>query len=124
MVRYLAMMSPTVVRYGLADKPELELWMSAERAAEAWDFDQSVKEIGSHADLYQGLLGGATDELLRAEMIDFDGKPTSRGAFIVNMAIAGSAAYRTQLFLYLKSSGQAHLNSANLWSGVDVTLPA
>ena len=57
-------------------------------------------------------------------MIDFDGNTTSRGAFIVNLVLCGCAAYRTQLFLYLKASGQSHLNSGNLWSGVDATAPA
>jgi hypothetical protein len=36
--------------------------------------------------------------------------------------LSGSAAYRMQLFLYLKSCGQTQLNSGNLWSGADVAM--
>jgi hypothetical protein len=119
LVRYLSMMGPTVVRYGLADSPDLAIWTDAEQAAEARDLDASVAEIATHEDVYAALLDNVTDESLRSSMIDFDGKTSSRGAFLVNLAVAGCAAYRTQLFLYLKASGQASLNSMNLWSGVD-----
>ena len=37
----------------------------------------------------------------------------------VNLVLGGSAAYRTQLFLYLKASGLERLDSSNLWTGVD-----
>jgi hypothetical protein len=33
--------------------------------------------------------------------------------------LGGHAAYRTQLFLYLKSCGQEHLGTVNLWRGAD-----
>ena len=32
---------------------------------------------------------------------------------------AGHAAYRTQLFCYLKSCGRDELNTFNLWQGID-----
>ena len=113
------MMGPTIVRYGLAEPPDLAIWTAAEEEAAGWDFDALVATIAAQGDLYPSLLAEVTDATLRSEMIDFDGKPTSRGAFLVNMVLSGSAAYRTQLFLYLKASGQQHLNSANLWSGMD-----
>ncbi len=55
---------------------------------------------------------------LRAE-IEIFGNKTSRGAFIVNTVLCGCAAYRTQLFLYLKACGREELNTMNLWAGVD-----
>ena len=45
------------------------------------------------------------------------GTPMSRGAFIVNLVLSGSAAYRTQIFLYLKACGREELSTANLWGG-------
>jgi hypothetical protein len=35
------------------------------------------------------------------------------------MVLCGHAAYRTQLFLYLKANGHTELNTLNLWGGVD-----
>ena len=60
-----------------------------------------------------------SDADFRAEVNGFDGTKTSRGALIVNMVLSGCAAYRTQLFLYLKACGREELSTMNLWAGVD-----
>ena len=44
---------------------------------------------------------------------------TTRGAVMVNLVLCGCAAYRTQLFLYLKACGREELGTMNLWAGVD-----
>jgi hypothetical protein len=41
----------------------------------------------------------------------------------VNLVLGGCAAYRTQLFLYLKSCGREELSTMNLWQGVDAPAP-
>ena len=38
---------------------------------------------------------------------------------LVHLALGGFAAYRTQLFLYLKACGREELGTVNLWGGVD-----
>jgi hypothetical protein len=40
------------------------------------------------------------------------------------MVLGGSAAYRTQLFLYLKACGREELNTMNLWAGTDASMAA
>ena len=70
-------------------------------------------------DTYAKLLAEADDLDLRAQVTGIDGHPTSRGALIVNMVLSGCAAYRTQLFLYLKACGQEELATTNLWAGID-----
>jgi hypothetical protein len=47
------------------------------------------------------------------------GRTTSRGSMLVNMVLCGCAAYRTQLFLYLKACGREELTTMDLWAGVD-----
>ena len=78
-----------------------------------------MTEIAGHHEEYAALLGDVPDAVLRAGFTDFDGNRTSRGAFLVNLVLCGCAAYRTQLFLYLKACGRRELNSSNLWLGVD-----
>jgi hypothetical protein len=51
------------------------------------------------------------------------GRKTNRGSFIVNLVLCAHAAYRTQLFLYLKACGRDELNTMNLWAGVDAPMP-
>ncbi|CAN5724699.1 hypothetical protein BH18ACI5_BH18ACI5_15070 [soil metagenome] len=43
----------------------------------------------------------------------------AKAGTIVNQVLCGCAAYRTQLFLYLKACGREDLGTANLWAGVD-----
>lgn len=119
LLRYLSMMGPTVVRYSLAPAPDMAIWTTAAQAAEARDFDQTVDVIAAQADEYAALLGGLSDEDFRTEVTGFDGRKVSRGNFIVNAVLSGCAAYRTQLFLYLKACGREELGTLNLWGGVD-----
>jgi hypothetical protein len=44
-------------------------------------------------------------------------RPTRPGPTIV---LNGHAAYRTQLFLYLKACGREELGTMNLWAGMDM----
>jgi hypothetical protein len=52
-----------------------------------------------------------------------DGSTTTKGASLVNAVLCGCAAYRTQLFLYLKASGREELGTMNLWAGLDAPAP-
>jgi hypothetical protein len=61
----------------------------------------------------------ASDADFRSEIPSMGGGTTSRGAMLVELLLCGSAAYRTQLFLYLKAGGREELSTTNLWAGVD-----
>ena len=47
----------------------------------------------------------------------------SCAAVFVNLVRCRCAAYRTQLFLYLKACGRDELGTLNLWAGVDPSPP-
>jgi hypothetical protein len=119
LLRYLSMMGPTLIQYALAQTPDPALWTTAAQAADARDFDQTVAAIAAHTDAYATLLAGVTDADFRVEVDSFDGGKTSRGALIVNLVLCGCAAYRTQLFVYLKACGREELGTMNLWAGTD-----
>ena len=51
--------------------------------------------------------------------IEMFGRKASRAAFLLELVLGGCAAYRTQLFCYLKACGREELNTMNLWKGVD-----
>jgi hypothetical protein len=119
LLRYLSMMGPTLIQYAMAETPDPALWTTAAQAADARDFDQTVAAIAAHEDAYATLLADVTDADFRAEVDGFDGNKTSRGALIVNLVLCGCAAYRTQLFVYLKACGREELGTMNLWAGTD-----
>lgn len=118
LLRYLSIMGP-----GLVDAAnngfDRERWAQATAEANARDFDQTLAVIAGHTDAYGRLVGAMTDADFRAAMAGFDGRQTTRGAFIVDLVLGGCAAYRTQLFLYLKACGREELTTTNLWAGVD-----
>ena len=122
LLRYLSIMGPALVQ-GARTKFDVEAWQAANKAAEARDFDQTMAVIAGHKDVYAKELAGWTDADFRAEMDNFDGSKTTRGLFIVNLVLGGYAAYRTQLFCYLKACGRDELGTMNLWYGVDPPPP-
>ena len=119
LLQYLSMMGPTIIRYTLEGWQDFAPWGEAEKAASARDFDQTVAAIRAQSDEYERLLGGLSDEDFRSEVRSFDGSTTSRGNMLVNFVLSGCAAYRTQLFVYLKACGREELGTMNLWGGVD-----
>ncbi|MBM3739364.1 MAG: hypothetical protein FJW39_26640 [Acidobacteria bacterium] len=118
LLRYLAMMGPALVpaiRKGAFDPAA---WGAAEAAGAAMDFDALVKSIESQSEGYASAIGEMADEDFRGE-IEMFGSVAARGLMILNMVVCGHAAYRNQLFCYLKACGREELNTMNLWAGVD-----
>jgi hypothetical protein len=118
LLRYLSIMGPGLVRVAQVGTFDPEAWTASEKAADKQDFDQTLAAIAAHPAVYAELLGKMSDADFRSE-IDMFGQKTSRGAFIVNLVLSGCAAYRTQLFLYLKACGRDELSTINLWGGAD-----
>jgi hypothetical protein len=81
-------------------------------------FDQAIAAIEKQSDEYARELGEWTEADFRST-VDLFGTKTTRGAMLVTMVISGHAAYRTQLFCYLKSCGRDELSTMNLWAGAD-----
>jgi len=118
LLRYLTNMGPELVKGAKTGTFDVESWTKATQAAEARDFDQTVKALAAQHDAYAALIGPMSDADFR-ETVNMFGTPMSKGAFIVNLVLAGCAAYRTQIFLYLKACGRDELTTANLWGGAD-----
>ena len=122
LLQYMAIMGPTqvaVIKAGVFDRAALgAAWSPAEAAAKAMSLDQAVSAIQKQSEDYPRLFSEWTDADFRTE-IDMFGRKSTRGSLLVNLVLCGYAAYRTQLFCYLKSSGRDELNTMNLWAGVD-----
>lgn len=123
LLKYLTIMGPALIKAAKAGTFDAAAWTAAEHEAASRNFDQTIAALAAHKDAYATLLGGMSDADFRGE-IEMFGTKTSRGAFIVNMVLSGCAAYRTQLFLYLKSCGREELGTMNLWAGMDAPPPA
>jgi hypothetical protein len=119
LLQYLSMMGPMLVKFGKAGGGfDPAVWTAAKSAADARNFDQTLEAIAGQRDLYARELGELSDADFRGEIVMF-GRQTTLGAFLVNMVLCGHAAYRTQLFVYLKACGRDELTTMNLWAGAD-----
>ena len=122
LLQYLATMGPAQIELikndGFNPAALRSTWTAAEERAKAMSFDQAVDAIRGLPGEYRRLLADWTDDDLRAE-IDMFGNRFTRGKMLVMMVYNAHAAYRTQLFCYLKSCGRHELNTMNLWAGQD-----
>jgi hypothetical protein len=121
LLKYLSVMGPAMVDAAKGGAFDRAAWGAATEAAESRDFDQTLATIAAQRETYASQLGAMSDADFRVE-IEMFGRKTTRGAFLVNTVLCGYAAYRTQLFVYLKACGREELNTMNLWAGVDAAM--
>jgi hypothetical protein len=123
LLRYLVNMGPLLVRGIKAGAFDIEGWQAATAKANAADFDEVLTMIRAQEAEYASLLGSWTEADFRGS-IDMFGRTDTRAALLLELVLGGCAAYRTQLFCYLKSCGREELSTSNLWQGVDAAVPA
>jgi hypothetical protein len=111
-------MTPSLLVSIKAGAFDAAAFQAAREAAESADFDALVAMIGAQSEGCAAILAGYSDDDMRGE-IEMFGRKASRGWFIVNLILCACAAYRMQLFLYLKACGREELNTMNLWAGMD-----
>lgn len=119
LLQYLVVMGPMLIRGVKTGAWDQASWQAATAEANAMNFDQVLEAIEKQNRTYAELLEGFSDADFRGEIDLFGSGKTSRGSVMVFMVLGGCAAYRTQLFLYLKACGREELNTWNLWAGMD-----
>jgi hypothetical protein len=123
LLRYLVNMGPQLVKAIKSGTFDVESWQAATAKANAADFDQVLKMIGAQEAEYANLLASWTEADFRGS-IEMFGRSATRAAWMLELVLNGCAAYRTQLFCYLKSCGRDELTTSNLWQGMDAAVPA
>ena len=124
LLKYLTNMGPTLLRYAKGQPLGAAEMTDAIEAANTRSFDETVAALAAHASVYDQILADISDDDFRGETREFDGLPVTRGQFIVFHVLGQCAAYRLQLFMYLKACGREELNTMNLWVGVDAPMPS
>jgi hypothetical protein len=124
LLRYLVAMGPMLIKAIKAGSFDQPAWQAAVAEANTMNFDQVLAAIQKQNDIYADQIGGFSDQDFRGEIDLFGNGKASRGSVLINLVLAGHAAYRTQLFLYLKACGREELSTMNLWGGVDAPTPA
>lgn len=118
LLRYLSIMGPQLIRSIKAGAFDTAAWGAADAASKDMNFEQVLAAIQKESDDYAQFLSSWSDADFRGK-IEMFGGTASRGSLLVAYVVAGHAAYRTQLFCYLKANGHDELNTMNLWAGID-----
>lgn len=123
LLQYLTIMPGIHLRTVTSGVFSMDAWSNAWRAEEAVaktrNLEQIKEAIGKQAALAAELVGSCSDADLLSEMVMFGMMKANRGALLVRLVLCHYAAYRMQLFLYLKACGREELNTLNLWAGMD-----
>jgi hypothetical protein len=123
LLQYLVNMGPMLLRSIKSGSFDQTAWQAAVKEANAMNFDQVLGAIEKQQAMYPQLVDAYSDADFREGVDLFGAGKSSKGSVIVNLVLGGCAAYRTQLFLYLKACGREELNTMNLWGGVDAPTP-
>lgn len=94
---------------------------SKERAkAESLKPEEFLAAMDRQADEFQKLMSGLSEKQLNEE-IDLwgTGRSQSRALWLLHLVLKGLVAYKMQLFLYIKASGNRGIGTSNLWQGED-----
>jgi hypothetical protein len=118
LLRYLTVMGPVLVPSVKAGAFLMEAWESNVAKSATLDLAGALAEIEKQSAFYAEAINGFSEEELRTRL-EFFGESGSRGFFLVKWVLSGHAAYRTQLFCYLKACGLDTLGTPDLWRGVD-----
>ncbi len=120
LLQYLVIMPPIHTRLIKEGPPDMktfqELWQKEEAVAKAMDLEQIKAAIARHPAVLTEIVNSMSDADLR-QQLELFGDKTTRGMWLVNIVLAHNAAYRMQLFLYLKACGREELNTMDLWVG-------
>lgn len=118
LLRYLTFMGPALMPMILAGQFDPAAWEARQKAADTLDLADVSAALTRQAQEYESILANVPDEAFRSDVEMFRTR-NSAGALIVKMVLGGCAAYRTQLFCYLKACGRDELSTMNLWAGMD-----
>ncbi|MDB5036308.1 MAG: hypothetical protein JWQ98_3549 [Chlorobi bacterium] len=127
LIQYLTIMGRTqiaLIKNGVFNMPTLSAaWGPAVAASKELTFEQAVAAIRAQPEEYRREFSEWADEDFRRN-VDMFGSTVSRGALLVSQVLGVYAAYRTQLFCYLKSCGRTEMGTINLWAGMDAMAAA
>ena len=96
-------------------KSAAEKWKSQLPEVTLENFSELIKIQEDHI---QNVVGAMSETEL-GESITLYGRERTRAMHLLNGPLKWASAYKLQLFMYLKMNGQEHLNTMNLWAGMD-----
>lgn len=119
LLRYLSGATVAVLKYILS--PDMKIFEEAKKATENMAAEEFPMAMDRQAEeIKRILMEEYTEEKLQGEVDLWNtGAKMSRSFHLIDFALEQMVAYRMQLFLYIKASGNTSIGTNNLWRGED-----
>ncbi len=106
------------VKFVMDPKTGEKAWAELEEKSKSMKAEDFQSAIDAQLEEVKKITTSLTEPQLN-EVIELWGNSGPRSLFLVSFVLESAVAYRMQLFLYIKASGNTSINTWNLWSGED-----
>lgn len=116
LLQYLASTPATAIK--VLKTGDQALWAEATSVSSAVTVENFKEMMDMQAKSISETLTSMSDEELNEEY-EMWGEIMPKSGWVLNLTLKLFVAYKTQLFLYIKSAGNHDINTSNLWRGKD-----
>lgn len=118
LLKYLSAVTPATI--GMVYAADPQVFMDAQKTAtETVTAENFLEKLDGGAQDAMVILDKFTDDDLNTVVNIFGMGDKSKGVYLIDTIIKWLAAYKMQLFLYIKSSGNTDVGTSNVWGGYD-----
>jgi hypothetical protein len=89
-------------------------------ASASTTFENFSEMMDMQDTLIKKLVSPMTEEEMAVTMNMFNQGEKPKGVYLIESVLKWIVAYKMQLFLYIKASGNSNIGTSNLWAGVDM----
>lgn len=118
LLKYLSALTPATIE--MVHTAEPKAFMDIQKVAtETVTTENFIEKLDQGVANAMATLDKFTDEDLSMVVNIFGMGDKTKGVYLVDTIVKWLAAYKLQLFLYIKSSGNTDIGTSNAWGGFD-----
>ncbi len=118
LLKYLCALTPATVEMVYTAEPKV--FMDIQKTAtETVTAENFIEKLDMGATEAMATLDKFTEEDLATVVNIFGMGDKTKGVYLVDTIVKWLSAYKLQLFLYIKSSGNTDIGTSNVWGGFD-----
>jgi len=117
LLQYLSYIASTTAQVILDG--DMSIYGPASESAKAITIENFSSVMDAELEKFKMTMDRYSEEDLNTEINMYNQGQKTRGVYLVDTVLRWYAAYKLQLFMYLKLLGHEQLGTMNLWAGMD-----
>jgi len=118
LLQYMSIVVPATI--DCISKGDTKVFMPYVEISKTVTAENFLEIFDQHEKLAYELLEKFTEETLGETINIFNMGEMTKGVYLVETILKWIVAYKMQLFLYVKASGNTSIGTSNLWGGMDM----